>query len=188
MTISLYDLSVPTFLQTTRAIGAVLDIAINHCAKTGANPDDLVDARLVPDMAPFHFQIEAMTHHAVWGVEAVKTGAFNPPPLVGPIPFKDLRAMVANAVTALEAFTPEDINTYANKKLDIVIYRPIDANNVTNSGWGPQTFPLTSETFLLTYSLPNFYFHAVTAYDLLRANGIPIGKAHYTGQLRATRP
>ena len=73
MTISLYDLSVPTFLQTMRAVSGFLDRAAKHCAETGADPDDLVRARLYPDMAPFHFQIEALTHHAVWGLEAVKT-------------------------------------------------------------------------------------------------------------------
>src|SRR5215475_14127775 len=87
MAISLYDLSVPTFLQTTRAVSDFLARAARHCAQTGADPDDFVRARLYPDMAPFHFQIEALTHHAVWGVEAVKTGVFAPPPLVGAMPF-----------------------------------------------------------------------------------------------------
>jgi hypothetical protein len=85
MTISLYDLSVPTFLQTMRAVSGFLDRAAKHCAETGADPDDFVRARLYPDMAPFHFQIEALTHHAVWGLEAVKTGVFAPPPPVGAI-------------------------------------------------------------------------------------------------------
>src|SRR6516162_6902947 len=94
MTIFLYDLSVPTFLQTIRAVSAFLDRAAKHCAETGADPDDFVRARLYPDMAPFHFQIEALTHHAVWGLEAVKTGLFAPPRPVGAMPFTDLRAIV----------------------------------------------------------------------------------------------
>src|SRR5262245_62420790 len=53
MTISLYDLSVPTFLQTMRAVSGFLDRAAKHCAETGADPDDFVRARLYPDMAPF---------------------------------------------------------------------------------------------------------------------------------------
>ena len=55
MATSLYDLSVPTFLQTVRAVGGFLDRAAKHCAETGADPDDFVRARLYPDMAPFHF-------------------------------------------------------------------------------------------------------------------------------------
>ncbi len=57
---SLYDLSVPTFLQTVRAMAGFLDRATAHCAETGADPDDFVVDRLYPDMAPFHFQIEAL--------------------------------------------------------------------------------------------------------------------------------
>src|SRR5262245_54701147 len=76
MSISLYDLSVPTFLQTVNALAGVLDRADEHCAKTGHDPDDFVEVRLIDDMAPFHFQIEAAWHHAVWGLEAAKTGVF----------------------------------------------------------------------------------------------------------------
>lgn len=57
MPFSLYDLSVPTFLQTTRAIGNVLERTARHCMATGADPEALVTAPLVEDMAPLHFQI-----------------------------------------------------------------------------------------------------------------------------------
>ncbi len=146
MAISLYDLSVPTFLQTVKAVGGFLNRAANHCAKIGADPDDLVHARLFDDMAPFHFQIEATWHHSVWGLEAVKTGVFAPPALVGPVPFGDLQAMIGKAETALEAFTPDEVNSWAGKDLDLQI--------------GPRRLVFTSETLLLSFSLPNFYFHA----------------------------
>src|ERR1700719_4395736 len=94
MSISLYDLSVPTFLQTVNALAGVLDRADEHCAKTGHDPDDFVDVRLIDDMAPFHFQIEAAWHHAVWGLEAARTGAFTPPALVGSVPFGYLQGIV----------------------------------------------------------------------------------------------
>ena len=184
MSISLYDLSVPTFLQTVRAVGVVLDRATRHCAETGIDLQELVGASLIADMAPFHFQIEALTHHAVWGMEAAKTGVFDPPPLIGAAPFADLRAMVGRAETALEALSPDEVNSWSGRNLDIEIYRPVDEQNATTSSWAAQTFALTPETFLLTYSMPNFYFHAVTAYDILRSRGMPIGKSHYEGQLR----
>jgi Domain of unknown function (DUF1993) len=98
MATSLYDLSVPTFLQTVKAVGGFLDRAARHCAETRADPNDFVHARLFDDMAPFHFQIEAAWHHSVWGLEAVKTGAFAPPALVGPVPFADLQAIGARGV------------------------------------------------------------------------------------------
>ncbi len=184
MTITLYDLSVSTFLQTVRAVGGCLDRAAQHCAKSGADPDDFVQAQLYHDMAPFHFQIEAAWHHAVWGVEAAKTGVFAPPALVGPVPFADLRAMMAKAQTALEAFTPDEVNSWAGKNLNMEIYQPLDVDNATISAWGPRILSFTPETFLLSYTLPNFYFHAVTAYDILRSRGVPLGKYHFQGQLR----
>ncbi len=184
MTITLYDLSVPTFLQTTRAISGVLSRATKHCAETGANPDDFVHARLHHDMAPFHFQIETLKNHSVWGLEAVKTGVFAPPPLAGAMSFTDLRATVSQAVTTLEALTPEEVNSWSGRDLDIEVFRPVDEENASTSAWAPRTLAFTPETFLLSYSLPNFYFHAVTAYDILRTRGVPIGKGDYEGRLR----
>jgi hypothetical protein len=165
-----YDLSVPTFLQTVRAVGAFLDRAAGHCAETGADPDHFVHARLFDDMAPFHFQIEAAWHHSVWGLEAAKTGVFAPPALVGPVPFADLQAMIGKAESALEALTPDEVNGWAGRDLDLQI--------------GPRRLAFTSETLILSFSLPNFHFHAVTAYDILRSRGVPLGKRDYEGQLR----
>jgi hypothetical protein len=173
MATSFYDLSVPTFLQTVRAVGGFLDRAVIHCAETATDPDDFVDARLFDDMAPFHFQIEAAWHHSVWGLEAVKTGVFAPPALVGPVPFADLQAMIGKAARALEAFTPDEVSGWAGKALDLQI--------------GPRRLAFTSETLILSFSLPNFHFHAVTAYDILRSRGVPLGKRDYEGRLR-TRP
>lgn len=170
MATSLYELSVPTFLQTLRAVGGFLDRATKHCAETSANPDDFVNARLFDDMAPFHFQIESAWHHSVWGLEAIKTGVFAPPALIGPVPLADLQVMIRKAETALEAFTPEEVNSWAGKDLNLQI--------------GPRKLAFTSETLILSFSLPNFYFHAVTAYDILRTRGVPLGKRDYEGQLR----
>ena len=86
--------------------------------KIGGDPNEFVDVCLIDDMAPFHFQIEAACHHSVWGVQALKAGAFTPPALVGPVPFTDLQAMIGKAETALVAFVPEEINDCAGKHLD----------------------------------------------------------------------
>ncbi|HEV7479607.1 MAG TPA: DUF1993 domain-containing protein, partial [Roseiarcus sp.] len=140
--------------------------------KHGVDPDNFVNTRLFDDMAPFHFQIEAASHHSVWGVKALKTGAFTPPALVGPVPFTDLQAMIGKAETALEAFIPEEINDCAGKHLDLQI--------------GPRRLAFTPETFILSFSLPNFHFHAVTAYNILRSRGVPLGKRDYEGRLRTS--
>ena len=170
MSTSLYDLSVPTFLQTVRSVRGFLSRAATHFAETGVDPDSFVNTRLYPDMAPFHFQIEAAWHHAVWGVEALKAGVFDPPGLVGPVPFADLQAMMGKAEAALEAFTPDEVNACAGKDLDLQI--------------GPRWLSFTPETFILSFSLPHFHFHAVTAYDILRSRGVPLGKRDYEGRLR----
>ena len=173
MTTSLYELSVPTFLQTENAVAGFLDRAATHCLETGADPDDLVGARLFEDMAPFHFQIECVAHHSVWGLEAMKTGVFAPPALVGSVPFADLRAMIAQAEGALRALTPDEVNGWTGKDLEFRIES--------------RKLAFTSETFFLSFSLPHFHFHAVTAYDILRTRGVPLGKRDYEGRLR-TRP
>ena len=85
----------------------------------------------------------------------------------------NLRVMVARAETALQEFTPDEVNGWAGKDLDLQI--------------GPRRLAFTPETFILSFALPNFHFHAVTAYDILRARGVPLGKRDYEGQLR-TRP
>ncbi len=81
-----------------------------------------------------HFRIEATWHHCVWGFEAVKTGVFAPPALVGPAPSGGLQAMIAGAETALESSSPEDVNGWASKDLDLQI--------------GRRRLALTPETFI----------------------------------------
>jgi hypothetical protein len=110
MATTLYDLSVLTFLQTIRALGGVLDRAAKHCAVTGSDPDDFVSARLYPDMAPFFFQIEAVKNHAVWGLQAVKTGVFEVPPLAGAV--RDLSTFV-HARRAVDAGEVLDLSRRA---------------------------------------------------------------------------
>ncbi|MFZ4603951.1 MAG: DUF1993 family protein, partial [Caulobacterales bacterium] len=167
-----------------RAVAGFLRRAVMHCAQTGADPDEFVDAQLIADMAAFHFQIEALTHHAVWGLETVKTGVFAPPALIGAMPFARLRALVDEAIAALEALTPAEVNSFAGKALNITLHRPLDEHDRSWTPWAPRQHAFTSETFLLSFSLPNFHFHAVTAYDILRSRGVPLGKRDYEGRLR----
>jgi hypothetical protein len=173
MTTSLYDLSVPTFLQTVRAVRGILDRAVTHCAQAGAKADDLVNTRLFPNMAPFWFQVECVDNYSVWGLEAMRTGAWTPPPLAGQVQFSDLQARMAQTEMALEAFTPAEVNDWSGKDLDILVTHV-----------SPQPLALTSEAFHLSVLLPNFHFHAVTAYGILRTQGVPLGKRDYEGQIR----
>ncbi len=184
MPLSFYETSVLTFLQTTRAVGGFLGRAADHCAAQGLDPDALVDERLHPDMMPLHFQVEALAHHAVFGLEAVRTAVFAPPPPRGTMPFADLQRVVRDAVRALEAFEPAEVDGWAGKRLEIALSRPVDEANAATSRWAHRPHVFTAETFLMSYTLPNFHFHAVTAYNILRSRGVPIGKRDYEGQLR----
>ena len=123
-------------------------------------------------MAPFWFQIECVDNYSVWGLDAIEHGSFNPPKLVGPIPFKELQSRIAKTEAMLAAFNPEEVNSWSGKKLNMRIH--------TN----PETSAFNSETYLLSFLLPNFYFHAVTAYDILRTRGVPVGKSDFEGHLR----
>ena len=172
MATPLYDLSVPTYLQTVRSIGSCLDKAVEYCSDAGMDPDDFVEARLVSDMAPFWFQIECVDNYSVWGLHAINHGSFNPPELVGAIPFRELRSRLARTEAALLEFRPDEVNAWSGKNLNMQVH--------TN----PQTSAFTSETYLMSFLLPNFYFHAVTAYDILRTRGVPIGKSDFEGHLR----
>jgi len=176
MATTLFDMSVPTFLQTASAVGGFLDKAASHCEAAGMDPDELVVERLYPDMAPLWFQIECVDNYSVWGIEAMRTGGWTPPELAQVVPFADLQARIAQSVSALAAFKPDQVNAWSDKELDIAITHV-----------SPEPTPFTSETFLLSFLLPNFHFHAVTAYDILRSKGVPVGKRDYEGQLR-TRP
>src|SRR5262245_59042863 len=116
-----------------------------------------------------HF-ISRSRQHGIMPCGAARTGAFTPPALVGPVPFGDLQGMMEKAKRALEAFEPDEVNGWAGRLLDLQI--------------GPRKLAFTSETLILSFSMPNFYFHVVTAYDILRMRGVPIGKHDYEGRLR----
>jgi uncharacterized protein len=172
MATSLYAISTATYVQTVTAVAGILNRTAWHCAQEGRNPDNLVGARLFEDMAPFHFQIECVYHHSVWALEAVRTGIFAPPAPIGKMPFVDLQAMMDHTQDTLKAFTPGEVDSWTDKDLDFQI--------------GPRRLRFTAENFFLSFSLPNFHFHAVTAYAILRANGIPLGKRDYEGHLRTS--
>jgi uncharacterized protein len=82
--------------------------------------------------------------------------------------------MLRSAQHALEAYTPDEVNHWSGRELDLRI--------------GPRQLAFTAETLILSFSVPNFYFHAVTAYDILRHRGVPLGKRDFEGQLRTRVP
>jgi uncharacterized protein len=170
MAISLYDASVVSFLQTLGAVAAVMDRGFSHCADAGIAPNDVVEARLHPDMLPFRFQVLSTVHHSIGAIEGVKVGVFSPPTTMEPLDYAGLQKYVADGIAKLKALTPDEVNALEGRDM---LFQMRDFK-----------IPFTAEGFLLSFSLPNLHFHATTAYDILRTKGAPLGKRDYLGQMR----
>jgi hypothetical protein len=169
MAISLYDVSVTSYLQTLEAVAGFLDKGLAHLRAAGKDPDQFVESRLYPDMLDFRFQIASVTHHSLGALEAAKSGVFTPPKPEGE-DYAGLQQRVAATIAGLKALTREEVEALEGRDMAFVM--------------GERRIPFTAEDFILSFSLPNFHFHAATAYDILRSNGAPLGKRDYLGRLR----
>jgi len=170
MAFSLYDASVANYLQIIGGVSGVLDRSLAHFREHNVDPETIVEARLAPDMLPFRFQIISVAQHSRGAIEGVQKGVFKPPPFKTPYDFAGLQGLVAETREMLSALTPEMVNALGGK--DVVFQL------------GEHQLPFTAEGFLMSFSLPNFYFHATTAYDILRTNGVPLGKRDFMGRLK----
>ena len=170
MSTSLYDLSVVSFLQTLGAVAGYLEKGHAHFTANGTDPNEVVDARLFPDMLPFRFQVQAVAHHSLGAIEGAKKGQFGPPTNLEPLDYRGLQKFVADTREALQRVQPAEVNALEGRD---VLFQIRDLK-----------LPFTAENFLMSFSLPNFHFHATTAYDILRSKGVPIGKRDYLGQMR----
>jgi hypothetical protein len=170
MAISLYDATVAGYLQTIGAVAGVLDRGLAHCADTGADPETLTGARIHPDMLPLAFQIWSVEHHSLGAIAGCKAGLFHPPAPMPALDYAGLIKLVADTREKLGALTRDEVE--ALEGTDVVFQL------------GPNRLPFTAENFLLSFSIPNFYFHATTAYDVLRAQGVKLGKRSFLGPMR----
>jgi hypothetical protein len=173
MATSLYDLSVPTYLQTLGGVEGFLGRGLAHCQEKSIDPNEVVETRLAADILPFRFQVWAVAHHSIGAMRGVKEGVFAPPAQLPALDYAGLQKTVTEAREALEKLTPADVNALDGKD---VIFQIRDTK-----------LPFTAAEFLLSFSLPNFHFHATTAYDILRMKGVPLGKRDYLGRMRLKR-
>jgi hypothetical protein len=170
MTISLYEAIVPAFLQTLGAAEKFLERGRAHFAEHGVDRQEIVEARLYIDMLPLRFQIASVVHHSCGAIEGVGHGLFAPSGGPQGVDYAGLQAMVADARAKLTALAPDSVNALADKDMIFQL--------------GDRKLPFAGQDFLLSFSLPNFYFHATTAYDILRTRGVPLGKRDFLGRLR----
>jgi hypothetical protein len=170
MAVSLYDLSVATYLQILGGMEGVLAKGLAHF-QGGA--DAVIEERLYPDMAPLKFQVWATVHHTLGAIDGVKAGVFTPPkPIPATMDYAGLQKIVTEAREALQQLKAAEIDALEGKD---VTFEVASLN---------LKLPFTAENFLLSFSLPNFYFHATTTYDILRHKGVPIGKRDFMGRMR----
>jgi hypothetical protein len=170
MATSLYDMSVPSYLQLLGGMANVMQKGADYYAENGMDLADIVSTRMRDDMAPFTFQIISVKHHSLGAIEAFERGEFNPPPTIQGLDYAGLQGLVQEAISGLEAVSKEAVDAYSGKDMYFRM--------------GDFELPFTAENFIMSFSLPNFYFHATTAYDILRMAGVPIGKMDYLGQMR----
>lgn len=170
MAFSLYDATVAGYIRTVDSMAGILAKGADHCKETGSNVDDLVSSCLHDTMAPLQFQVVSVAHHSLGAVEGVRAGHSGPPPSEGrPEDYAGLQALIAKTREGLAAIDPAEVEGFLGKDVIFEV--------------GDFKLPFAAEGFLMSFSIPNFHFHATTAYDILRHKGVPLGKIDYLGKL-----
>ena len=170
MPLSLHAAFVPSALQMLGTCDHLLDKAEAWCGETGCTVGDLIGSRLHDDMLPFAYQIKSVGEHSAGAIAGVRKGVFSPALSPPPEDFAGLRASVTTARDTLLAVTEDEMEGFIGQPMRFE--------------FKDFTLPFTAEDFLLSFSQPNFYFHAATAYDILRMKGVQVGKRDFMGALR----
>jgi hypothetical protein len=164
MSLSMYQASVPVFARSLNMLSKLLAKAEAHAAAQGMKPQDLLEARLAPDMY-------ALTRQIQTACDAAKFGAARPAG-VAPPSHPDTETTFAELQARIQAVL-DFINGIGEAAFAGAETRPV----VVKTANGELNF--TGQSYLLTFALPNFFFHAVTAYDILRHKGLPLAKRDY---------
>lgn len=170
MATSLFDLTVGPYSQVLESALNFLQKGKDHCGERGIDLAKILATSLYEDMANFHFQVVSLNHHSSKTIEALSSGEFLPPVGYEPMDYDGLLTMTKASLDTMREQTPEAINALAGNPITFKL--------------GSNELPFTAENFVLSFSLPNFYFHATTAYDILRQQGVPIGKMDFLGSMK----
>jgi len=169
MPLSMHRASVPVFARALEVLATLLEKGEAHAKAQGQNPDDLVAARLVDDMLPLSGQVQRASD-ASKGAVARLTGVDAPAMPDEETSFAQLRKRVADTLAYIRSVDPKAFEGSEDRTVELKL------------PGGALTF--TGEDYLLGFALPNFFFHVVTAYDILRHKGVQIGKLDYLGPVR----
>lgn len=170
MPLSMHRASVPVFVRALNVLSTLLEKGEAHAKAQGWNPDDLVAARLTDDMLPLSGQIQRASD-ASKGAVARLTGVEAPAMPDEETSFAQLRKRVADTLAYIQSVDPKAFDGSEDRTVELKL------------PGGTLTF--TGEDYLLGFALPNFFFHVVTAYDVLRHKGVQIGKLDYLGPVQS---
>lgn len=166
MSFSMYDASVPVFKQILTSLSAIIDKAEAHAAEKKIDPQALLQARLYPDMFPFARQIQVAADFAK-GCSARLAGVDVPKYEDTEQTFGELKERIAKTLAFIDGLPQDGVEASAQRDI------------TTGSGANAKQFK--GQVYLVHYALPHFYFHATTAYAILRHNGVEIGKKDFIG-------
>jgi len=168
MKASMYSLSVPVFRRALTNLSAILDKAAAHAEARKIDPGVLLSARLYPDMFAFTRQVQ-LTSDFAKGAAARLAGDALPKYDDVETSFADLKARIARTIAFLDGFKPGQIDGSEDREIEIKT--------------PDRTLRFTGIDFLSHWALPNFFFHQTTAYDILRHNGVEVGKMDFLGRV-----
>ena len=166
-----YAIAVPTYLQMIKGLSAQLTKAEAFASEKGLSPEDLMGARLAPDMFPLSTQVRFVCTQASDLLRHL-TGADSFAPAEDASDFEGLRAQLADAVARLEAMPASAFDGVAEKMIELKLPNGI-------------VFDMTGAQFVRDWALAQFYFHATTAYAILRHKGVPLGKPDWVSHMFA---
>jgi hypothetical protein len=168
MSVSMHSASAPIFVRILNNMLAWLDKAQAHAEARGFDSANYLGLRLAPDMLPFSRQIQ-IASDAAKGCMARLSGVDNPKWEDNEASVDELRARIRKTIDFVKGFQAAQIDGSEGREVLIPM----------RSG---DPLKLDGETFLKHFALPNFFFHATTAYALLRHAGVELGKADYIGR------
>jgi hypothetical protein len=166
MSFTIYRASVPVFVHAFRVLSTILDKAAANAEARKIDLSVFVNARLAPDMLPLSAQIQIASDTAKAACARL-AGVDIPSWPDDEKTFDDLKARIAKTVAFLEGLDAAKFDGAENRK----VIQKVRGNDME----------FTGADYLLKRQIPNFFFHITTAYDILRHNGVDIGKRDYLG-------
>ncbi|QWD84177.1 DUF1993 domain-containing protein [Polynucleobacter sp. MWH-P3-07-1] len=167
MALSMYQASIPQFKAMLTNLSAILKKAEEHATAHKIDPKVFMEARLFPDMLPLTKQVQIACDQPKNGF--ARLAGIEPPKYEDKeASFAELYERIAKTIAFIDTIKPEQIDGSEKKEIKFSIFE-----------WN---FEFVGDQYLLSWIIPNFYFHVATAHDILRHNGVPIGKNDYLGR------